>query len=88
MITPAPTVAMASETTLPPTAGAAPPAPPIDEVLENTIDLSALKTLLESVGVLDDLKSLGPFTVFGKDFVSVCVFAQAFNCVFVLQTVI
>jgi hypothetical protein len=66
MITPAPTVAMAPMKTLTPTAGAAPPAPPIDEVLENTIDLSALKTLLESVGVLDDLESLGPFTVFGK----------------------
>jgi hypothetical protein len=36
-------------------------------VLENTIDLSALKTLLESVGVLDDLESIGPFTVFGKE---------------------
>jgi hypothetical protein len=73
MVTPAPTVVMASETTLTPTAtgttvssSSPPPAPPIDEVLENTIDLSALKTLLESVGVLDDLKSLGPFTVFGK----------------------
>lgn len=69
MVTPAPTVAMAFET-LTPTAGAvssSPPAPPIDEVLENTIDLSALKTLLESVGVLDDLESIGPFTVFGKE---------------------
>jgi len=50
-----------------PTNPPAPPAPPIDEVLENTIDLSALKTLLESVGVLDDLESIGPFTVFGKE---------------------
>ena len=73
-VTPVSSAAMASETLTPTTAAVSstPPAPPIDEVLENTIDLSALKTLLESVGVLDDLESIGPFTVFGKEMMCAC----------------